>query len=63
MSLLEQDTTRKEQINKLFLEPEPEFDIGNNKKYEIEAIKDNIIYAKKVEGHLPNLYYLVFWKV
>ena len=46
-------------MNKLFLEPEPEFDVGNNKKYKIEAIIDNAIYAKEAKGYLPSLYYLV----
>ena len=62
MLLLEQDTTKKGQINKLFLEPEPEFDAGNNKEYEVEAIIDSAVYAKEVKEHLPGLYYLVSWK-
>ena len=49
-------------MNELFLEPEPNFDVGNNKKYEVEAIIDSAIYAKEAEKHLPGLYYLVFWK-
>ena len=60
MLLLDQDTTRKEEMNELFSEPKPEFDTGNNKKYKLEAIKDSIIYAKKAEKHLLGLYYLVF---
>ena len=59
MSLLEQDITRKGRMNELFLESELEFDVGNNKKYKIEAIIGSAIYAKKAEGHLPGLYYLV----
>ena len=35
MSLMEQDITRKGRMNKLFPEPEPEFDANNNKKYEV----------------------------
>ena len=62
MSLLEQDITRKGRINKLFLEPEPEFDAGDNKKYKVKAIINNVVYAKKTERHLPDLYYLVSWK-
>ena len=62
MSLLKQDSTRKEQINKLFPEPEPEFDAGDNKEYEVEEIIDSVIYAKEAEGHLSGLYYLVFLK-
>ena len=62
MSLLKQDTTKKRRMNKLFPEPEPEFDAGNNKEYEIEAIIDSAVYAKEAERHLPGLYYLVSWK-
>ena len=62
MSLLKQDTTRKWRINELFPEPEPEFDVGNNKEYEVKAIIDSAVYAKEAEGHLPGLYYLVSWK-
>ena len=62
MSLLEQDTIKKERINELFLKPEPEFNTGNNKEYEVEAIIDSAVYAKEAEGYLPSLYYLVFWK-
>ena len=49
-------------MNELFSEPEPEFDAVNNKEYKFEAIIDSTVYAKKAEEHLPNLYYLVFWK-
>ena len=60
MSLLEQNTTRKSQINKLFPELEPEFDTNKNKKYKIKAIGDSVIYAKEAKKYLPDLYYLVF---
>ena len=50
---------RKRRMNELFPEPEPKFDAGNNKKYEVEAIIDSAVYAKKVKGHLPGLYYLI----
>ena len=62
MSLLKEDITRKEQINKLFPEPEPEFDAGNNKKYEVKVIIDSAVYTKEAERYLPGLYYLVSWK-
>ena len=62
MSLLKQDITRKEQMNELFSEPDPEFDVGNNKKYKVEVIIDSAIYAKKAKKYLPGLYYLIFWK-
>ena len=32
---------------------------GNNKKYEIEAIQDYIVYVKKANGYLLGPYYLV----
>ena len=62
VSLLEQNTTRKGQMNELFPKPEPEFDAGNNKKYEVEAIIDSAVYAKKAKKHLSGLYYLVLRK-
>ena len=41
----------------------PEFELDNkNKEYKVEAIQDTTVYAKKVDGHLPGLYYLIAWK-
>ena len=57
LSLLEQDTTRKGQEISV-----PEFEPGDDKEYEVEAIRDSAVYAKEVDGHLPGLYYLVAWK-
>ena len=62
ISLLKQDTTKKGRMNELFPKPEPEFDAGNNKEYEVEAIIDSAVYAKKAERHLLGLYYLIFCK-
>ena len=59
LSLLEQDTTKKGRMNEPFLKPEPEFNVDNNKKYEVEAIIDSAVYAKKAKKHFPDLYYLV----
>lgn len=49
MSLLEQDTTRRGQINKELtnLNLDPELDIENNKKYKVENIKNSAVYVKK----------------
>ena len=47
-------------MNKLFSEPDPEFDVSDDKKNKVEEIKDNAIYAKEIKRHLPGLYYLVF---
>ena len=55
MSLLKQDITKKGQINKFLTE----FEISNNKKYEVEAISKSAIYAKKADKYLLELYYLV----
>ena len=49
-------------MNELFPEPEPKFDVGNNKEYKVEAIIDSAIYTKEAKTHLPDLYYLIFWK-
>ena len=58
MSLLEQDTTKKERVEKV-----PELDTGDNsEEYKIEAIQDSAVYARESEGHLPRLYYLVALK-
>ena len=40
----------------------PEFEPGDDKEYEVEAIRDSAVYAKEADGHLPGLYYLVAWK-
>ena len=40
----------------------PRFDKGDDKEYEVEAIQDSVVYAKKTDRYLPGLYYLVAWK-
>ena len=59
VSLLKQDTTRKERVKKV-----SELDADNDsKEYEVEAIWDSAVYAMELEsGHLPGLYYLIAWK-
>lgn len=57
ISLLKQDTIRKEQMNK-FLSVQ-DLELGNNKEYKVETIWDSIIYTKKVDKYLLRLYYLV----
>ena len=59
MSLLEQDTTRK---GREFSVPEFELEPGDDKEYEVEAIRDIAVYAKEADGHLLGLYSLVAWK-
>ena len=59
VSLLEQDTTKKGQVNNMQLE----FKAGDNKKYEVDGIWDSAVYAKESAiRQLPGLYYLVSWK-
>ena len=61
LSLLEQDTTRKERVDKKMMELD--FKAGNSEEYKVEAIWDSAIYVIKSEsGHLPGLYYLIAWK-
>ena len=55
LSLLEQDITKKGQVNDMQLEFEP----GNDKKYEVNVIWDNAVNDKESTGQLPGLYYLV----
>ena len=40
----------------------PEFEPGDDKEYEVEAIRDSAVYAKEADRHLLGLYYLVTWK-
>ena len=49
-------------MNKLFPELEPEFDANDNKKFKVEVIRDNTIYANKAKRYLSGLYYLISWK-
>ena len=58
--LLEQDIIRKRRVDEIMTE----LDIGNDdsRKYEVEAIWDNVIYVRESKSHLSGLYYLVFWK-
>lgn len=50
---------KKEQVNKFL---KPKFNVREDKKYEIKAIKDCTIYNKAVDGQLLELYYLISLK-
>ncbi len=50
MSLLEQDTTRKDQVNNALLEPEKEFKVKDDKEYEVEAIINSVVYGKMINN-------------
>ena len=59
--LLEQDTTKRERVDKWVMKLELE--AGNSKEYKIEAIWDSAVYVSKLwSGQLPGLYYLVTCK-
>lgn len=61
MSLLEQDITKKKQVENNLIQLE--FKAGTNEEYKIEGIRDSAVYAKKSKSsYLPKLYYLVSWK-
>ena len=61
VSLLEQDTTRKGQVDDNATELDPGDD--DSGEYKVEAIRDSAVYAQESEsGHLPGLYYLISWK-
>lgn len=45
MSLLEQDTTRKRQMDNALPKLEREFEVGDNKIYKVEAILDSVVYG------------------
>ena len=54
MSQLEQNIIRK-----IWEFSVPKFEPEDNKEYEMEAIRDSTIYAKKIDRYLQKLYYLV----
>ena len=39
-----------------------EFKASDNKKYKVEGIQDNAVYARELAGQLLRLYYLILWK-
>ena len=44
-------------------EKELEFEAGDNKEYEVEAIIDSAVYGQQANNdQMPGLYYLVSWK-
>ena len=63
VSLLEQDTIRKGQVDKKVREIEFDASDNDSEEYEVEVICDSTVYTKKLEsGYLPSLHYLVAWK-
>ncbi len=62
--MLEQDTTRSRRVDKALPEPEKEveFEVGDNKEYEVKAIIDSAVYSQQANDQMPGLYYVVSWK-
>lgn len=52
MSLPEQNSTKKRQINKL--QSDPDFKAGNVKKYEQKDICDSAVYGNKIAEDQPS---------
>ena len=52
--LLKQDITKKKREFLVL-----EFELGDNKKYKMKIIQNNLVYTKKADRHLSELYYLV----
>ena len=62
MSLLEQDTTRKRQVDEEIRQIEFEASNNNSGEFKVEAIWDSMVYAKESESsHLPGFNYLISW--
>lgn len=58
--LLEQNTIRKKQVNKLSeLKLESELNARKDKKYKFKSMKDYAVYTEVAESQLPELYYLI----
>ena len=59
--LLEQDTTRKEWVDKKV--KKLDFEAGDSEDYKVEAIWDSAVYVMESKsGYLPRLYYFIAWK-
>ena len=57
ISLLEQDITKKRQVNNMQLNFE--FEASNGEEYEVDGIWDSAVYARESARQLSGLYYLV----
>lgn len=49
-------------INNTLPEPEREFEIRDNKEYEIEIRVDSAMNGQQANDQMPSLYYFVLWK-
>lgn len=57
MLLLEEKRIKREQAEKKILKLN--FDSGNDKKYKIDIINKNTIYASKINSHLLCFYFVI----
>ena len=56
---MEQNTTKKRQVDETYLE----FEANDDEEYKVKGIRDSAVYVKASEaGQLLGLYYLVSWK-
>ena len=59
LSLLKQNTTRKEQVDENAT-TELEFEADDDEEYKVKRIRDSAVYAKELDTkHLLELYYFV----
>ncbi len=58
--MLKYNITRKKWADKTTTQFQ--FKANNNKIYEVNEIRNSIIYVIKSKGYLLGFYYLVFWK-
>lgn len=62
MSLLEQDITKKEQVDEMTSQIEFDNGKGKSDEYKVEAICNSTVYARESKrDHLQGLYYLILW--
>lgn len=57
MSLLENNTTKKEQKDQTVLELN--FNVNNNNEYKLKAIQESVVYIHKAKNYLLDFYYLL----
>lgn len=60
MSLQEQNSSRKERVDKNTTQLK--CDTGNKKEYKVKQIWNSAVYARETEEYLLGLYYLILWK-
>ncbi len=59
--LLEQDITRKGQVDKTMSRLEFKSN-SDSEEYKVKVICNNAVYLRELKDHLSSLYYLILWK-